>query len=70
VHGRANNYSVADDQALSNRSLVSVHEGLMRCLHHVEGSSLFLVSRLESLEEKELKAMRELEKANKEITQL
>jgi len=47
VHERANNYYHTDDDLLSDRSITLVHEGLLRCLHQAEASSIFLVSRLE-----------------------
>jgi len=70
VYGRANNYFPADDELLLGRQLSLVQEELLRSIHRVEASSLFLVGRLEASERKELKAASDLISANKEIEQL
>ncbi|QCD97578.1 Growth arrest-specific protein 8 [Vigna unguiculata] len=70
AYGRTNNYFPIDDKLLSGRQLSSVQEGLLRSIHQVEASSLFLVGRLEASERKESKAVSDLVAANKEIEQL
>jgi len=70
AHGRANNYFSADDELLSSRPLSSVQEELVRSIHRVEASSLFLVNKLEASEQRELKVTSDLISANKEIEQL
>jgi len=70
AYGRANNYFPLDDKLLSGRQLSSVQEGLLRDIHQVEASSLFLMNRLEASERKESKAVSDLAAANKEIEQL